>query len=488
MIISDLQSRLKIALDQVDIHTDLRRSLEAKVADLENQVQELTDEKSQIRSQIESYEEAITLLKSKNTDLKQEIGQLQTAVEHQTHDLQRLGAKLRRRTERLREIPARSNFEEALVDENNALKSLVHKLEKKQKSMSVHNYELDRERQELASENEQLMIKLSAHEQRAKVAGSVEAQLMVATAQVKEKSQDLVLMEQRFEDLQRKFGESNRLIEDLQARVSKGSSRLEAMKTENEDLKEQNRVLKAQADRCDALQSEVEALHKQVRSAPLRDPADVTRISELTRELEELGTVRQEHDATRIERDTLLQDVKLLQEKVTRLKAVEDRNQQLTLKIEDLKGTLAAVQISKNRSKEQIASLLHDREELEIVRRQLLQIEQEAQRKEETERKLRTKISNYRAKHREQSRQLETYEEELHELRNRLFTLQTDIVTVPRPVTNRSGRVARAPRKQSAREKLELQRKHNHMAENEIAELKHKVARYQAALDAKLFA
>jgi chromosome segregation ATPase len=404
------------------------------------------------------------------------------------HD--RLSGKLRRRTERLKEASlyvAQNDFEDAysaISNENNDLRLEIDRLEHSYESLRHQNFELAHERDELASENETLAVKLSAHEERMKATGSFQSQLMSVTTQLREKSQDLMQLEQRHEDLQRRFSEANRLIEDLQTRSSKSSSRLDAMTAENRELKEQNRVLKSQADRSGNLQEEIESLRQQVRKTPARDQADVTRIAEMSRELEQLRVDLQEHEATRIERDTLLQDVKLLQEKVNQLKALDERNVQLSLKIEDVTNTIAGFKLKEKRYKEQISSLLQDREQLEILRKELQRIEEELHEREKIEQKLKTRISHYRTKSQELNLQVESYEEELHELRNKLFTLQTDIVTLPAPVS----RVAPSHAKPSSRSKLELARKKNQIADNEITELKHRVARYQAALDAKLSA
>jgi chromosome segregation ATPase len=330
----------------------------------------------------------------------------------------------------------------------------------------------------MASQNEDMTIKLSAFE-RGSRSDPLHSELVETRRELTNKTHSLAQLEERNRDLVRRFEESSLLIEELEARLSKGTTRADALATENRDLREETYLLKSQAAKSDRLQSEIDDLRRQVSAHEDKALCDATRISEMNCELERMKADLTEFTAMRIQRNTLGSEVKMLQEKVKKLAGSDDQNVQLSLRIEDLTTRLAALSMQEKRQSDYVASLLRDRRELEVVRNELLRVEEEVHTREDTELKLKSQIAHYRAKSQQLNHQVQVYEEELQDLRNKVFSLHTEIVAAPGGHSLKEGR----REKSDLKKKIKEERKRTRIAENEIAELQRRVARYQGVFD-----
>lgn len=342
-----------------------------------------------------------------------------------------------------------------------------------------HNLKLNGELDELASQNETMTIKILGFE-RALRTGSIQSELVETRSELTNRSHDLAQLEERNRDLERKLVQSNRLIEELEVRTSKTSTRIEALTAENRDLKEETYLLKSQAAKSDRLQSEIEDLRRQIQTTEDKAQADTNRISELNRELERMKSDLAECTGLRGQRDALQDEMRLLQEKVKTLISSDDQNVQLSLRVEDLTARLTALSMQEKRQSDYITSLLRDRKELEVVRNELLRVEEDVHAREDTEMKLKSQIAHYRAKSHQLNHQVQVYEEELQDLRNQVFSLHSEILTTP-GTPSRDGHRDKVVLKR----KIKEERKRTRIAENEIAELQRRVARYQEVFDGR---
>jgi chromosome segregation ATPase len=474
-VLTDVQARLKGALETIDRERDQRRVLEAKASDLENQVEELKLEKSHLSARIRTYEDHISSLKTKLHSFRRDLTETQEICNMQRQRTDRLEAKLHRRTSLVKELSAsieQNSCEEIRFPaENEELRRQIGTLNRTNVALRDQNFELSRENEALASQKDALTIKIARLERKFETTPP---------------PHNFVQLEAAHNDLQRRFAQSNRLVEDFQMRISTNSSQIDALSNENRDLKEQNHTLKAQIAKTERLEAETDSLHRELRETQDRAENSAAIIAELTRELREAKANAEDITATRIERDTLRRDVALLQERLKALNVNEAHGVQMALKVEDLTSRLSALAMRDKRQKEYIASLLHERGQLEVVRNELLKIEEEVRGREETEIKLKSQIAHYQAKVRQLSIQVQAYEEELIELRNKAFALQAEIIAAPVPVEApvvKKGGHRETEKRLALKMKLETERKRNRTAENEIAELRRRVARYQTVFD-----
>jgi chromosome segregation ATPase len=461
-----------------------------KTSDLENQVHELNLENARLSTQVRTYEDHIVRLKTRIRALRQDLERAQTAFDVQRGELdetkrlaEHLSKKLRPRTDRLRQLSACVGEPDfagpQVLAEMGELRQQITKLTRENEMVRGHNLKLNGELDELASQNETMTIKILGFE-RALRTGSIQSELVETRSELTNRSHDLAQLEERNRDLERKLVQSHRLIEELEVRTSKTSTRIEALTAENRDLKEETYLLKSQAAKSDRLQSEIEDLRRQIQTTEDKAQADTNRISELNRELERMKSDLAECTGLRGQRDALQDEMRLLQEKVKTLISSDDQNVQLSLRVEDLTARLTALSMQEKRHSDYITSLLRDRKELEVVRNELLRVEEDVHAREDTEMKLKSQIAHYRAKSHQLNHQVQVYEEELQDLRNQVFSLHSEILTTP-GTPSRDGHRDKVVLKR----KIKEERKRTRIAENEIAELQRRVARYQEVFDGR---
>lgn len=101
-------------------------------------------------------------------------------------------------------------------------------------------------------------------------------------------------------------------------------------------MKGENQPVTSTADKTRLLKPEIESQWEQMRARPGCDPADVSWITELSQEVTAMKATLPESEATQIERGALGYDFGLLEYKIARLNYIEEQNNSLSMKIEDL--------------------------------------------------------------------------------------------------------------------------------------------------------
>jgi chromosome segregation ATPase len=292
------------------------------------------------------------------------------------------------------------------------------------------------------------------------------SKLAASTSDAAHKDHEIEVLALKLEDAHLKYLESARVIEDLRDRLSRQNLR-------PEESRQQQQIVKTES-----LQEELEQMRQRVQIPALRNESDVIRLAELSRELERLKIDLQEFNATRIERDTLLQDVRILQDKVAALSSIESQNVDLRLRIEAMTTELNARNMRESRQSEQIARLLHDREQLEVVRNELLKIEEELNRRGGLERKLQCRVNFYRVQASEQRAQLDSYEGQVRSFRETIARLEKENAGLKRQVDDKHATGGTRIERQLNRE-----RKKSVQTNAENIQLRRKLAKYRAVLD-----
>jgi chromosome segregation ATPase len=426
-----------------------------QIAELRSGADQLEFEKSQLSAQIQTYEEHISILKTKNVFLRKELKQ-----HHAAHkDLQRitdeLKVKLQRKAKKLRSVSQyleQNDFETVVASLSEENCGLRQQLQERQQRRS--------EPPQLAFENHFLKLKISTLEESLREANLLNSKLAASAPHTTHNNREVEALAQKLEGAQRRYSESAQIIEELRDRLAR-----------REDNRSQ------QIAQMELLQEEVERVRQRSHIPAGQNEVDVIRLAELSREVERLKTDLQEFNTTRIERDTLLQDVKILQDRVAALNAIESQNVELCLKIEAMATENRARNIREARQSEQIARLLRDREQLEIVRNELLRIEEELNQRGGLEKKLQCRVNFYRVQAHEQRAQLGNCETQLKSFQERIIGLEKENARLKRQVDERQA---------TARQRvpaLNRERKRIARAKAENLELRRKLAKYRAVLD-----
>lgn len=203
-------------------------------------------------------------------------------------------------------------------------------------------------------------------------------------------------------------------------------------------------------------------------------------VNSLRKEIKEMKEKILEANATRIERDTLLQDVRILEEKVKKLRSTESENVELKLRVDALLDELNSSKQRESRLNENIKCLMQDRQQLEIVRNKLLKIEDEIDDRHVKEQQLEYQINFFKSQSREQKMQIDHYEEEIHQLQAELFKYKENFAqhtaSEKRKERHKSRRDAHT---KLIMEQLDNERKKNIKAQSKIKNLEHTVNRYK---------
>lgn len=210
------------------------------------------------------------------------------------------------------------------------------------------------------------------------------------------------------------------------------------------------------------------------------DSDDDAYVKTLRNEIKEMKEKILEANATRIERDTLLQDVRILEEKVKKLRSAESENVELKLRVDALLDELNTAQQRESRLNENIKCLMQDRQQLEVVRNKLLKIEDEIDDRHIKEQQLEYQINFFKSQSREQKMQIDHYEEEIHQLQAELFKYKENMVqhkaTEKRKERHKSRLDAHT---KLIMKQLDDERKKNIKAQSKIKNLEHTVNRYK---------
>ena len=509
----DFRERLRSAIGSLEQEKRKRETLERLVSELTSVAEQAKCERNQISAQLATYEEHIAIIKKKNEFLQRELEKQQKITKNYEELVAKnesLASKLNRKRKNLRAVAEYldENDFEGVADENAALREKLNRVIEEQAALVQENTKL-------RNDNEMLQEQVDSLGQTARDTASLQAQLATMTKQLRNKDEELEELEKLLEDSRARQDGCVQVMEELQTKCAQLATvqqqnaqmkqRIQEFTVENRQLYEQIGSSGESKARLRELETVTEKMKREIQQLemenqslrikvqekqwtvsgePRRNEADVMRISELTKEVESLKDDLQDYNATRIERDQLLHDVKILEAKVLHMKEIDAKNVELSLRVETLTGQVEEAEIRERRQTENITRLVSDRKELEKVRNKLLQIEDEVNERETREQHLLSKINYYKAQISENRKQLNDFEEQFHTLRSELFKARQEKSAVERELRMSEHKFKKADRqRESLRKRLDAHKHKNISADTKVHRTQHREERYETTFE-----
>lgn len=543
-ICEDLKKRLSKALDNSSQCQKKITDLERRLFDQQESSNQLEIENHQLRSQINSLNEEVSIQKSKVSLLKKDFEKqknenlnLNAQVNELESVYQKVVQKYKTKSSQLKQLTQifnDGNFDEIIADLNSQVDELKIQLRNEQESRiscQSENSTLKQQNKIQSDRIERLKNKINILNsntndlnQKSMKLSTISQKLAIKNEEYNQLLQNHTISLQKIDDLQKQLSEFQILqqqnqqmkirIDSLSLENTKlyGQTNIsELLQTENEKLKAEQLSFNSQIERLttenNSLKSRITELEiqnqnlkivndkytsscqnrflsKQTTNSTNEEATDDAYINSLRKEIKEMKEKLLEANSTRIERDTLLQDVRILEDKVKKLRLIESENVELKLRIDALLDEINTNQQRENRLNENVQCLMQDRKQLEIVRNKLLKIEDEIDDRSVKEQQLEYQVNFYKSQSREQKLQIDNYEEEIHQLQNELFKYKEFL----------SSHKAQEKRKDKHKTRIDTQtklimkqlddeRKKNIKAKSKIKNLEHTVNRYKVEID-----
>ena len=529
-ICEDLQLRLRQALNQSTQYQKQIHGLEQQLFDQKDNINQLELEKHQLNNQINSLNEEVSIHKTKTVFLKKEIEQKKEENEDLKNQINEMEAinqaivqKFKSKSSQVKKLTQifRENDFEGVIGDLTTKNHILSKQLKSEKESNENNMNelktLREQNQKFQNKIERLKKKIDVHENNEKDMGKMSSKLSNLTKQLTDKTDE-------YKELLQKHTTSLKTIEELQAKLSEFQviqqqnqqlkMKVDSFTIENKKLYEQiinsdnvereNEKLKSDlanlniklnqmnrlTDENNSLKMRVADLEFQSQQRAAQAKIEINAqsndeyVKALRKEIKELKDQLQEANATRIERDTLLQDVRILEEKVNRLRSIESENVELKLQMETLSNEISTSKQRESRQEENIKTLMKDRQQLEIVRNKLLRIEDEVNERHIKEQHLEYQIKFLKTQVREQKLQIDSYEEEIHSLQTELFKYKETNAQYTAAEKRKSRHKSHTDKTtKNILEQLEAEKKKNLKAKSKIKNLEHTVRRYKVEFE-----
>lgn len=443
-----------------------------KERDFDQVIENLNNENKELQRQLSSEQESnlnnqsqLNQLKQQNKSQSDKIDRLKNKIsllENTTKDFNQASTNLSNVSHQLAQ--KNQEYNELLQNHTSALR----KIDEMQNQLS--------EIQILQQQNQQMKMRIDS--------------ISIENKKLYGKVNDNDILERENERLK---SENYALASQIK-QIEKITDENQSLKTRITELELQNQKLKIANDKFEVMISNRNKNKQKILSElnknnennnfenndNIIDDDDDLYVNSLRNEIKEMKGKILEANATRIERDTLLQDVRILEEKVKKLRSTESENVELKLRVDALLDELNSAKQRESRLNENIKCLMQDRKQLEIVRNKLLKIEDEIDDRHVKEQQLEYQINFFKSQSREQKMQIDHYEEEIHQLQAELFKYKENFAHH----TATEKRKERHKSKVDAQTKLIMQeldneRKKNIKAQSKIKNLEHTVNRYK---------
>lgn len=439
-ICDDLRTRLKLAQKKLDEVSRNNKELEQQVSDSNRNIDEIEFEKKTLMKRNKTLEEHMKIITTKNEALKKEleeernkkvnVEEIQNEIDEIGKKFQKIIAKKKKKIHRLKEqINSFANIEnnanetltmiQSLQNENISLKTTVQTLKSEITSIETQKkFVLD----QLESANKQIQTIYQSQES--------------TNNQMRNDSQEFIQLKINVQSLQQQ-NDTNKITIEQQKRqiefLTEENQKITVLQQENEKQKRQIKLLRDYEQKINQLTTDNKNIRSKLltyeqttldhlTSKPVINAQHEVEVKTLQTELNEARGQLHNYHALRVERDTLLQDVTLLEEKITRLKNSEKQNTELKLRVDYLTSQLTESQQREERLNANVQCLIKDRNQLEVMRNKLLRIEDQVIEHENKEMQLQSQINFYKAQSKEQKKQIDNLEDELHLLQTQFRT------------------------------------------------------------------